>query len=543
MRLALVPFILGPLLAACTLTSDSFAPKRFVGNLESVGAGGGISIGTPPIEDGGISGSPECTTETERPECVVLLAPAGNACGSDLECQSQVCAQGACAAPSCDDGRRNGGEAGVDCGADCPAACATGSCNDDLDCASQSCQAGRCADATCSDLIRNQGEADVDCAGPCATSCADGDACESDADCGSGLFCPEQTGRCTNVSCQDDTLNGEEILVDCGGGCPGCPVGTPCTEDADCETLVCGGNGTCSAASCDDGVNNQNEADTDCGGNCGSTCEVSDDCGSAADCESGVCGFAGCGADTERCCQAPTCTDGILNGAEPVVDCGNAACGLCAIGRVCTANAQCQSTLCQGGRCVVQACADGQLNGTETDEDCGGADARCRRCSPGESCNGNTDCAAPATCVNGECEACGDGQRNGSESDVDCGGVCGKCAPGRLCNEDADCDSGSDRDACEDGRCCGGSTVDCTRCARRLSFDLTCDIPNDGNATGNCNAFLDCMANNPGACPVRHAGGCSEDPGGVCNHTFFGGNQGQGLIRADNILGTAGCAF
>ncbi len=540
MRLALVPFILVPLLASCTLAGDSFVPKRFVGNLESADAGQGPSIGNPPSMEAGTSSSPECTTETAgQPECVTLLAPLGTTCSSDLECQSQVCAEGACAAPSCDDGRRNGGEAGVDCGADCAAGCATGSCSSDLDCASQSCEAGLCQEATCADLIRNQGEADVDCAGPCATRCAAEDTCTRDADCGPDLFCPEQTRRCTSVSCQDETLNGDEILTDCGGGgCPGCPVGTRCTDDADCETLVCGGDGTCAAATCDDDVENQNESAIDCGGSCGSTCEVGDECSNAVDCQSRVCGFAGCGPDTERCCQASTCSDGVVNGTEPVPDCGNAACGLCIIGQGCNANAQCQSGLCQGGECVVQPCADGQQNGTESDEDCGGTDPRCRRCGSSESCNGNNDCAAPTTCVNGECAACGDGQPNGNESDVDCGGACGNCGPGQLCNEDADCD----RNACEDGRCCGGSNVDCTRCARRLSFDLTCTIPNDGNASGNCDAFLDCMANNPGACPVRHAGGCS-DVGGVCDHTRFGSNTGQGLIRADNILGTAGCAF
>jgi hypothetical protein len=316
-------------------------------------------------------------------------------------------------------------------------------------------------------------------------------------------------------------------------------VGAPCTEDADCETLVCGGAGTCSAATCGDDVENQDETAVDCGGTCGSTCEVGDECSAGADCQSRVCGFAGCGADAELCCQQATCNDLVVNGTEPVPDCGNATCGLCPIGRVCTANAQCQSSLCQAGRCAVQPCGDGQQNGTESDQDCGGTDPRCRRCGPSESCNSNNDCAAPTTCVNGECAACGDGQVNGTESDVDCGGACGNCAPGRLCNADADCDS----NACEDGRCCGGNNVDCTRCALRLSFDLNCTIPNDANATANCQGFLDCLSNNPGACPVRHQPGCSDDPGGVCNHNVFGGNGGQGLIRADNILGTATCNF
>jgi hypothetical protein len=72
---------------------------------------------------------------------------------------------------------------------------------------------------------------------------------------------------------------------------------------------------------------------------------------------------------------------------------------------------------------------------------------------------------------------------------------------------------------------------------------LTCEFSTDPVARDNCNAFLDCLGNNPAACPVRHADGCSNDPGGVCNHIAFGGNGGPGLVLADSILGTASCSF
>ena len=49
-------------------------------------------------------------------------------------------------ADHCTDGVQNSGEAGIDCGADCPA----------------------CADPSCTDGIQNQNEAAVDCGGPCA---------------------------------------------------------------------------------------------------------------------------------------------------------------------------------------------------------------------------------------------------------------------------------------------------------------------------------------------------------------------------------------
>ena len=68
---------------------------------------------------------------------------------------------------TCDDGIKNQGEAGVDCGGPC-AAC-----------------------PTCNDNIQNQGETGVDCGGPCV-ACA---------------------------TCSDGIKNGTETGVDCGGSC------------------------------------------------------------------------------------------------------------------------------------------------------------------------------------------------------------------------------------------------------------------------------------------------------------------------------------
>jgi hypothetical protein len=71
---------------------------------------------------------------------------------------------------------------------------------------------------------------------------------------------------------------------------------------------------------------------------------------------------------------------------------------------------------------------------------------------------------------------------------------------------------------------------------------LSCSS-NGFNGAAQCDAFLDCLANNPNVCPVRYAPGCSDDPGGVCNHNAFGGNGGPGVALADAILGTASCTF
>jgi hypothetical protein len=254
-----------------------------------------------------------------------------------------------------------------------------------------------------------------------------------------------------------------------------------------------------------------------------------------ADCDSGVCQARGCAPGLQRCCQPPRCDDDVRNGNEPVVDCGNAQCGDCPLGSPCTQDGQCQTGECTGGRCVLDPCEDGQQNGDETDTDCGGDNA-CDRCGLGDDCEVDDDCAGAATCIAGSCANCGDNLRNGDETDVDCGGVCGDCDPGELCELDTECTS----NLCEDGRCCGGSAADCTRCARRISTALTCDL--DPAAEANCTALLDCLADNSGACPTRLTVGCT-DAGGACDTARFGGNGAAGVVLADRIIGTAQCTF
>jgi hypothetical protein len=525
-------------LSACTLTDDGFEPAPLVAPVptpEPDGVAPPIDAAPPaPMPDDSETEpepEPECSPASELPGCVTTLAPSAGECEGD-ECGLLPI--------SCTDGMRNGSEGGVDCGGGCDRRCDTGSrCSDDRDCISGRCVDGACSQPSCDDGARGPEETDVDCGGVCDARCGSGLGCRTNDDCGPGLFCPAEAQRCADVSCQDGVRNGGETDTDCGGDCPGCSDGAPCTLGADCQSSVCGDDGRCAPASCNDAVRNQNETAPDCGGSCAANCAAGQGCGVGADCQSGVCGSAGCGTNAGRCCQAPACNDGVRNGTEPVVDCGDASCGLCPLNRPCTQSAQCSSEFCSAGVCGTHPCEDGALNGNESDVDCGGGDPRCERCDVGNACNGDADCDG-LPCVNGACFGCGNGQRDSNESDVDCGGACGACAPGRLCGADADCQSG----ACQDGRCCGGKDVDCTRCARRLAaVTLSCELSADPTAVSNCNRFLDCLAQNPVACPVRHAQFCSVDPGGVCNHNAFGGNSGPGLVLADGILGTATCNF
>lgn len=295
---------------------------------------------------------------------------------------------------------------------------------------------------SCDDGVRNGDETGDDCGGSCPARCSNGGGCQSDADCGGGLFCASSS-ECANVSCNDSEQNGTESAVDCGGDCPGCPDGTACNTDADCSSRVCGAAGSCAVPSCGDGAQNGSETGVDCGGSCPLGCEDGTTCSDDDDCSSQVCGAAGCGPGPLLCCQAASCDDGVRNGTEPVTDCGAAPCELCPVGSPCLDNAQCQNGACVGGVCANPAsCTDGVQNGTESSADCGGG---CPRCPDLRTCREDADCNNNNCDVFGFCISCGDNVVNGTETGVDCGGAdpfCRRCNPGELCFFNTDCLSG-----------------------------------------------------------------------------------------------------
>jgi hypothetical protein len=130
-------------------------------------------------------------------------------------------------------------------------------------------------------------------------------------------------GICVAATCFNNTVDGTETDVDCGGGaCSRCADGSLCTSAADCMSGVCMGTlpnpKTCQKPWCFDGVLNGNETDGDCGGtDCvpiGGVCDDGWHCKLPTDCKSGVC--------KTGLCQPPTCTDGVQNGMETTIDCG-----------------------------------------------------------------------------------------------------------------------------------------------------------------------------------------------------------------------------
>jgi len=96
---------------------------------------------------------------------------------------------------------------------------------------------------------------------------------------------------CVAELCQDGTKNGLETDKDCGGdACAPCTAGLVCVKGSDCTSSVCNATSKhCDAPSCSDTVLNQDESDADCGGSKCPHCANTFKCRDASDCQSGVC--------------------------------------------------------------------------------------------------------------------------------------------------------------------------------------------------------------------------------------------------------------
>lgn len=156
-----------------------------------------------------------------------------------------------------------------------------------------------------------------------AVVCADCKPTDPEKTCGgigSGMTCI--TGKCYLASCNNLMKDPGERDVDCGGSaCPGCSSNKTCVDGSDCASQVCT-SGTCMPPSCPDGAHNQDETDYDCGGeNCLTRCITGRTCLLPSDCLSGVCMPTTPGNPNK--CAAPTCTDGVKNGLEEGIDCGD----------------------------------------------------------------------------------------------------------------------------------------------------------------------------------------------------------------------------
>lgn len=163
-----------------------------------------------------------------------------------------------------------------------------------------------------------------------------------------------------------------------------------CTTGTPCEMGFSCFMGKC--WSCTDGVLNGAESDIDCGEGCGIACMIGERCRSPLDCQPG----ADC--DNDECVS---CTDNILNGNESDVDCGGNCPNRCADTLACRDEDDCESGVCTGDVCVAPTCNDMVQNGTETDVDCG---STCTNdCAEDQGCEVKEDCQGTLLCTNKIC--------------------------------------------------------------------------------------------------------------------------------------------
>ncbi|MEM3585371.1 MAG: MopE-related protein [Candidatus Woesearchaeota archaeon] len=254
----------------------------------------------------------------------------------------------------CEDGIKNGQETDVDCGGGFCIPCEGGkNCTINRDCKTGLCNitSKKCILPGCNDGVKNGNETDVDCGGNSCDPCPDGKLCINNTDCNSKL-CDNTTKRCiVNPHCTNHKKDSEygETGVDCGGKeCDPCPLGSSCILDSDCQKgLVCL-NGFCSINTnttndtCSDETLNGDETDVDCGGSCtpcneGKKCKVNKDCYGSLICEDDVC--------------TSTCKDGKKDGDETDVDCGGS-CAPCTEGKACEGDLDCESGNCKDRRCA-----------------------------------------------------------------------------------------------------------------------------------------------------------------------------------------------
>ncbi len=201
-----------------------------------------------------------------------------------------------------------------------------------------------------------------------------------------------------------------------------------------------------------------------------------------------------------------TCIDGIKNGKETDVDCGDdSGCGKCA-GGSCSADADCASVNCVAGKCLAATCEDGRLNGVESDQDCGGwlCASEGHQCAAGKLCRSDCDCASGPCGDDGFCKDsgakschCADGKKDADETGVDCGGL--DC---KRCEETDPCHNGV-QDPGEEGVDCGGTCLE------------TCNVT-------QCQTDADCASLHCVTDPATSAGHCVD---ATCDDNRKNGNE------------------
>ena len=136
------------------------------GGASAGGAYGGTGAGEPPDGAAGADVDPaQCDdlqkngdeTDVDCGGRACAPCPADRTCAMGTDCQSAICTNVVCQAPSCTDLALNGDETDLNCGGGCPA-CAQGRhCSVDGDCGTGNCTAGICESKACVDGVLSAG--------------------------------------------------------------------------------------------------------------------------------------------------------------------------------------------------------------------------------------------------------------------------------------------------------------------------------------------------------------------------------------------------
>lgn len=431
--------------------------------------------------------------------CVVTLValaatgcpPAATVCAGVADCQTgQLCKDKACAACSGD------GDCSADYGAG--ATCADGACHaascvdGKLGCAcigGTSCDQGECVAGTCTDCARGS----LDCV------CFDNNTCDQGLLCGSDHLCDACTDGVqgcpcrANGSCDGALICDNQVCVT--DPCPRGTVGCACRTGDLCDaTLYCTGNNLCAACSNDI---------------VGCPCTGANVCTNDLVCDSGdhtcreaiFCTDAGCAA--HQACQETTagvdavclssCVSGFRWNGSNGCDELNCATGANSIASQCTGqNRACVAT--SGSGAVCGACLANFVDESGTLTICRAA----RTCSDLNCASQHRECQAATSSADAVCQVCVAGYIvDGTDCVVQTcvangpGSILAACtAAHRLCNDPFDAPA-----SC--GDCTGGyienSSGDC-------QLPHTCDVSD-----------LNCAAQNrrcEGEPPLQHCGDC-----------------------------------
>lgn len=390
---------------------------------------------------GGICGAcgelEECDAEGQ---CACYFELCDGLCCLDLE----VCHEGACCKPSCED--RECGDDG--CGGVC------GYCSDEFKCTDEVCQDGACVflmepgwcliDEVCVAQGNNpEGELCMYC-DPASepegwSEVPQGYPCGAGNVCFKGSCCPKKE-HCLGKICGDDG---------CGGDCGDCSDGDVCNGQESCTSggclegtpLDCADDDPCTIDWCDPVAGCNHDPD-----NVGE-CSDDNECNGLESCKDKTChpGIA------MNCADGNLCTDdscvqgqGCVNKDDDTNSCDD--------GDVCTGEEYCLIGTCQSKNPLE--CDDGNVCTEDSCEQMAGCvfvPAAGASCSDGNECNGEETCSESGDCVPGLPLPCDDGNvctTDFCEPEAGClhEGAAGECDDQDACTVD---------DSCLDGECIG----------------------------------------------------------------------------------------